>query len=112
MTDFKSSVNGYPDPGLSGALTDNTTDSAILPPLLSTNLNMNESHELPQASASQKEAIAIIGMSGRFPQDAVSVEKFWQMIMEGRSARSEVPKDRYNVDAFYAAPGDNKTGMV
>lgn len=59
----------------------------------------------------QEDPIVIIGMSLRFPQDAVSVETFWQMLMEGRSAGSSIPKDRYNVDAFYS-PGVSKTGLV
>lgn len=45
--------------------------------------------------------IAVIGMALRFPQGATSPEKFWDMLMEGRSARTEVPKDRYNVDSHY-----------
>lgn len=28
-------------------------------------------------------------------------ETFWQMLMEGRSAMTEVPQDRFNIDAFY-----------
>ena len=45
--------------------------------------------------------IAVIGMGLRFPQDATSPEKFWDMLMEGRSARTEVPTERYNVDSHY-----------
>ena len=46
-------------------------------------------------------AIAIIGMAARLPQDADSVPGFWKLLCEGRSARSRVPRDRFNVDAFY-----------
>lgn len=45
--------------------------------------------------------IAIVGYSLRFPQKATSSEAFWRMLVEGRSARTEVPGDRFNVDAFY-----------
>ena len=45
--------------------------------------------------------IAIIGYSLRFPQGATSAEAFWQMLVEGRSARTKIPSDRYNVDAFH-----------
>lgn len=45
--------------------------------------------------------IAVIGMALRFPQDATSPEKFWEMLVDGRSARTEVPKGRYNVDSHY-----------
>lgn len=47
------------------------------------------------------EPIAVIGLALRFPQDATSPEAFWQMLMDGRSAMTEVPKDRFNIDAFY-----------
>ena len=45
--------------------------------------------------------IAIIGIGGRFPGEATNPEKLWDMISNGRSAMSEVPKDRFNIDAFY-----------
>lgn len=45
--------------------------------------------------------VAIIGMGLRFPQDATSPEKFWQMLVDGRSAKTEVPKERYNIDSHY-----------
>lgn len=55
--------------------------------------------------------IAVVGLALRFPQDATSPEKFWQMMVEGRSARAEVPKDRFNIDAFHRA-GESRTGSV
>ena len=47
------------------------------------------------------EPIAVIGFAARLPQDANTSENFWQMLCEGRSARTEIPQDRFNVDAFY-----------
>ncbi|KAL8855884.1 MAG: hypothetical protein Q9178_007504 [Gyalolechia marmorata] len=47
------------------------------------------------------EPVAVIGFSSTFPQDATSPEAFWQMLIEGRSAMTKVPQDRFNVDAFY-----------
>ena len=47
------------------------------------------------------EPIAVIGYSLKFPQDATSPEDFWQMLLHGRSAMTEVPKDRWNIDGFY-----------
>ncbi|KAL9121039.1 MAG: hypothetical protein Q9187_002405 [Circinaria calcarea] len=49
----------------------------------------------------KQEAVAVVGFSIRFPQDATSPEAFWQMLCEGRSAMTEIPKDRFNLDAFY-----------
>lgn len=47
------------------------------------------------------EPIAIVGFSARLPQDGETSEGFWRMLYEGRSAASAIPKDRFNVDAFY-----------
>jgi acyl transferase domain-containing protein len=47
------------------------------------------------------EPVAIVGLAGRFPGDASSPDRLWQLIYEGRNALSEVPPDRYNIDAFY-----------
>ena len=45
--------------------------------------------------------IAVTGMGVRFPGDATDVERFWNFLAQGRSAVSEVPEDRFNVDAYY-----------
>ncbi|KAK3991082.1 putative polyketide synthase [Cladorrhinum sp. PSN332] len=45
--------------------------------------------------------IAIIGMSCRFAGDVDSPEKLWKLLAEGRSAWSEIPKDRFNIDGFH-----------
>lgn len=51
------------------------------------------------------EAIAIIGMSCRFP-GAKDPEAFWQMLQSGADAITEVPRTRWNINAFYdPAPG-------
>lgn len=46
--------------------------------------------------------IALIGMAIKFPEDATSTESFWKMLMDRRSALSDVPEDRYNIDAFWS----------
>ncbi|KAK4182993.1 hypothetical protein QBC35DRAFT_132042 [Podospora australis] len=45
--------------------------------------------------------LAIIGMSFRFPQDAVNTAQFWKMMIEKRCASTPVPPDRFNVEAHY-----------
>ncbi|KAH8652666.1 putative polyketide synthase [Tricladium varicosporioides] len=74
------------------------------------NTNLND---IPGTSSvhHENDAIAVIGFSLRFPQEATSPESFWNMLMASKSARTKVPKERYNVDAFYH-PGGNKAGML
>lgn len=57
------------------------------------------------------EPIAVVGMAIKFPQDATTPEAFWEMLVKGRSALSGVPKERYNVDAFYH-PDGTRPGVV
>ncbi|KAK3399711.1 putative polyketide synthase [Sordaria brevicollis] len=45
--------------------------------------------------------IAIIGMSCRFAGDVDSPSKLWDLLAEGKSAWSEIPKDRFNIDGFH-----------
>ena len=52
------------------------------------------------------EPIAIIGYSLRFPQEADHPEAFWNMLLEGRCASTDIPADRLNIDAFYHPSGD------
>ncbi|ROT41106.1 putative polyketide synthase [Sodiomyces alkalinus F11] len=48
-------------------------------------------------------------MSCRFPGDATSPEKLWELVSEGRSAWSEIPKSRFNQEAFFH-PQDSNLG--
>ncbi|WP_052700130.1 beta-ketoacyl synthase N-terminal-like domain-containing protein [Methylocucumis oryzae] len=56
----------------------------------------------PKKLTSESEAIAIIGMSCRFP-GADTVEAFWQLLQSGGDAITEVPKQRWAIDDFYLA---------
>ncbi|TVY24316.1 Reducing polyketide synthase [Lachnellula hyalina] len=52
-----------------------------------------------------REAIAIIGLSFKFPQEATSAQYFWEMLMQGRTASTETPKSRMHTDAFRLSGG-------
>ncbi|GLB14084.1 type I Iterative Polyketide synthase (PKS) [Aspergillus tubingensis] len=56
------------------------------------------------------EPIAVCGIGLKLPQDAVSEDGFWKMLMEHRSARTEFPKDRMNINAFYHPTRRNELG--
>ncbi|HEU4816168.1 type I polyketide synthase, partial [Janthinobacterium sp.] len=51
------------------------------------------------------EAIAIIGLSGRYPQ-ARDMEAFWRNLQAGQDCISEIPAERWSLDGFFdTAPG-------
>lgn len=49
----------------------------------------------------QTEPLAIVAMACRFPGGANSPELFWQAVEQGRDCITEVPKDHWDVDAFF-----------
>ena len=55
--------------------------------------------------------IAVVGMACRFPGESSGPKGLWDMCCEGRSAWSEIPKDRMNVDGFWH-PDSSKPGCV
>lgn len=67
--------------------------------------------EVAEFSSDKIEPIAVIGLDLKLPQDATTPEGFFEMLKEGRSALTEVPKDRYNIDAFYH-PDSDRAGTV
>jgi hypothetical protein len=69
-----------------------------------------ESGDLPPEDG-RHQPLAVIGLSLRFPQDATSAEAFWKMLVEGRCAMTDYPKDRMNIDAFYH-PDTSRTDTV
>lgn len=64
--------------------------------------------------ATQQDAtmpIAVVGMGARFPGDASNPEKLWDLMANSQSALTEIPKDRFNIDAFYHPDGERKGSM-
>ncbi|MBL8830224.1 MAG: polyketide synthase dehydratase domain-containing protein, partial [Planctomycetaceae bacterium] len=57
------------------------------------------------------EPLAIIGMACRFPGGANDLDAYWKMLAEGRDATSEVPRERFDIDAFYD-PDRSKPGKT
>ncbi|KAF8850740.1 hypothetical protein BDZ45DRAFT_184816 [Acephala macrosclerotiorum] len=73
-------------------------------PLLNGNQSSNLDHlghSADDQEMSHEDAIAIVGIACRFPQDAENSEKLWEMLLKGRSAATEFPKNKMNVDAHY-----------
>ena len=52
------------------------------------------------------EAVAIIGMACRFPGGVTTPEAFWQLLKSGADTVTEIPAERWDIDAFYnSVPG-------
>src|SRR6516165_1642059 len=53
-----------------------------------------------------KDRIAIIGIGCRFPGGVNNTESFWDLLVKGREAVSDVPPDRWNIERYFdAEPG-------
>ena len=46
--------------------------------------------------------IAVCGMAMRLPGNVSTAEQFWDFLVTKKDARSPVPPERYNADAFHA----------
>jgi acyl carrier protein len=66
----------------------------------------------PQAPqiVNSPQPIAVIGMAGQFPQ-AKNLEEFWQNIAQGRNCITQVPSERWDVNAYYQ-PGEPVEGKT
>ncbi|BAH44963.1 putative polyketide synthase [Brevibacillus brevis NBRC 100599] len=52
-------------------------------------------------AAPSRQDVAIIGLSGRYPQ-AGDVREFWTRLKEGKNCITEVPKDRWNWQEYFS----------
>ncbi len=56
---------------------------------------------LAAARAETREPVALIGMGCRFPGGAEHPDAFWRLLENGVDSITEVPRSRWDVDAFY-----------
>ncbi|KAI9702722.1 MAG: Type I Iterative PKS [Bogoriella megaspora] len=66
-----------------------------------TSLPIGRSH----ARDAKSSKIAVVGMACRFPGGAEDVEKFWQLLTEGRDVHSQIPSDRFDVNTHVDPTG-------
>ena len=62
--------------------------------------------ERPPAAPAGPEPIAIIGMGCRFPGGVTTPEELWELLVAGTDAVTEVPAERYDVNAYYDSDPD------
>jgi amino acid adenylation domain-containing protein len=56
---------------------------------------------LDAVERARREPIAIVGKACRFPGGANDPSSYWTLLRDGRHAVSEVPADRWDIDALY-----------
>src|SRR3984893_9730669 len=59
-----------------------------------------------------REPIAIVGMRCRYPGGVKDPESFWRVLSEGIDAVTEVPPERWDIDALYDPDPDVAGKMV
>ncbi|KAF5026791.1 hypothetical protein F66182_1075 [Fusarium sp. NRRL 66182] len=53
------------------------------------------------------EPIAVVGSACRFPGDLTTPSKLWAFLTNPQDLQSQVPKDRFNIDAFHHPDGSH-----
>jgi acyl transferase domain-containing protein len=56
---------------------------------------------LDASEQAKHEPIAIVGIGCRFPGGANDADTFWELLRDGVDTVSEVPPDRWDIDAYY-----------
>lgn len=64
-------------------------------------LNQKRKEEIVPVTAIHAEPIAIVGLSGRYPE-AVNIQEYWQNLREGKDCITEVPETRWNWKEYYS----------
>ncbi|UKZ55353.1 Type I Iterative PKS [Trichoderma virens] len=67
--------------------------------------------EVPSLGANSVDDIAIVGLALRFPGEATSPQKLWDVLERKESQWSEFPKDRLNIDGYYH-PSNQRLGSL
>ena len=55
--------------------------------------------------------VAVVGLACRYPEDATSPPALFEMLFKGRSAWSEVPSNRFNIDSYWH-PNKDRIGTT
>ena len=88
----------------------NTIDTIV--DELNKNSESNENYtDLEISEKENNDDIAIVGMSGRFPQSD-NLSEFWDNLKEGRDLISEIPRDRWNWEEIYDDSNSKFGGFI
>ena len=93
-------------------MTDHSQTEGQLSPLKRAIVELREMREkLDETTRRKNEPIAIVGAGMRLPGGVHDEASLWGMLSEGVDAVSEIPKDRWDVDAYYD-PDPDKPGKM
>ena len=67
--------------------------------------------KLAEAESGSNEPIAIVSTACRFPKRSNSPEAFWESLIEEEDVTSELPEDRWDLDAYYDEDADEPGKM-
>ena len=67
---------------------------------------------MPTSTARSGAPLAIVGMGCRFPGGIVNPETYWDALSRGVVAITEIPHNRWDIDAFYDPDPDAPGKMV
>jgi acyl transferase domain-containing protein/trans-aconitate methyltransferase len=89
------------------------TQDAELSPLKRAIVEIRElKARVAEVDARAREPIAIVGMGLRFPGGADDPDSFWQLLVDGVDAITEVPPERWSIDALYDPDPDRPGHMA
>ncbi|MBA2664132.1 MAG: AMP-binding protein [Bradymonadaceae bacterium] len=83
-------------------LYDHPTIEALARHLAGAGADASEINAQARPEAALGEPVALVGMGCRFP-GAASPQAFWELLIAAREAVVEVPRDRWDIDAYYDA---------
>ncbi|OAQ63678.2 polyketide synthase [Pochonia chlamydosporia 170] len=75
-----------------------------------TTMSPSSSTNIPPNPGSLPRPVAICGMALRLPGGLESPQELWEFLLEKGDARCQVPKSRYNIDAYHSKSG--RTGTI
>ncbi|WP_369394272.1 SDR family NAD(P)-dependent oxidoreductase [Streptomyces sp. CG1] len=90
-----------------------TNDEKLLSYLKRVSADLAQTRQrLREVETQDREPIAIVGMSCRFPGGVTTPEEFWRLVHDGTDAIGDFPEDRgWDVDALYD-PDPDATGKT
>nr|WP_181153264.1 type I polyketide synthase [Paenibacillus sp. AR247] len=101
--------SGYENESVQETTAPEEQAQSVFPTLVSRRKNRQAASTLPATVQTDRperqekpanEPIAIIGISGRYPQ-ADDVQQFWDNLMAGKDCITEVPEERWSLNGFY-----------